>query len=143
WSEQFDLHTYLDQSKVLEMSLFGREEIGKFSINLNELAAEETHKIWATLEGDAASVLILLTISATLGSETVSHLNNDVNTKEQQNLLQNKYSLWKIYKAEALASADIGGKSDPFCVLELVNSRLQTNTEYKTLDPEWNKIYTL
>ncbi|CAG2114348.1 unnamed protein product, partial [Medioppia subpectinata] len=118
WSEQFDLHTYLDQSKVLEMSLFGREEIGKFSINLNELAAEETHKIWATLEGDAASVLILLTISATLGSETVSHLNNDVNTKEQQNLLQNKYSLWKIYKAEALASADIGVK-DIHSVLEI------------------------
>ena len=42
-----------------------------------------------------------------------------------------------------LASADIGGKSDPFCVLELVNSRLQTQTEYKTLSPQWNKIFFL
>ena len=46
-------------------------------------------------------------------------------------------------KAQGLASADLGGKSDPFCVLELVNDRLQTHTEYKTLYPEWGKIFTL
>lgn len=48
-----------------------------------------------------------------------------------------------VYRAEDLASADIGGKSDPFCVLELVNARLQTHTEYKTLNPVWDKIFTL
>ena len=48
-----------------------------------------------------------------------------------------------MFKAEGVAAADLGGTSDPFCVLELVNSRLQTNTEYKTLTPEWNKIFTL
>lgn len=31
----------------------------------------------------------------------------------------------KVFEAQGLAAADIGGKSDPFCVLELVNSRLQ------------------
>lgn len=49
----------------------------------------------------------------------------------------------KVFSATGLASADIGGKSDPFCVLELVNARLQTQTEYKTLTPNWNKIFTL
>ncbi|KAK5978610.1 hypothetical protein GCK32_003267 [Trichostrongylus colubriformis] len=39
-------------------------------------------------------------------------------------------------------SKDIGGKSDPFAVLELVNTRLQTHTEYKTLNPQWNKLFT-
>ena len=48
-----------------------------------------------------------------------------------------------MIKAENLAAADFSGKSDPFCVLQLVNTRLQTNTEYKTLSPEWNKIFTL
>ena len=48
----------------------------------------------------------------------------------------------KVYKAENLASADINGKSDPFCVLELVNERLQTSTEYKTLSPEWNRLFS-
>lgn len=49
----------------------------------------------------------------------------------------------KVYRAQGLAAADIGGKSDPFCVLELCNARLQTQTEYKTLSPTWNKIFTL
>jgi len=53
------------------------------------------------------------------------------------------YLIETVFRAESLAAADIGGKSDPFCVLELVNARLQTNTEYKTLCPEWNKIYSL
>ncbi|KAE8753209.1 hypothetical protein FOCC_FOCC000132 [Frankliniella occidentalis] len=48
----------------------------------------------------------------------------------------------KVFRAQGLAAADLGGKSDPFCVLELVNARLQTQTEYKTLAPQWNKIFT-
>ena len=78
--------------------------------------------------------------------------------------------LVKVFKAQGLASADIGGKSDPFCVVgkdlitptlihipririivvlmtvpltELNNDRLMTNTEYKTLSPEWNKVFQL
>lgn len=35
------------------------------------------------------------------------------------------------------------GKSDLFCILELINSRLQTQTEYKTLSSNWKKIFTL
>lgn len=35
------------------------------------------------------------------------------------------------------------GKSDPFCVLELGNNRLQTHTICRTLNPEWNKVFTL
>ncbi|XP_029025899.1 multiple C2 and transmembrane domain-containing protein 1 isoform X4 [Betta splendens] len=36
----------------------------------------------------------------------------------------------------------LSGKSDPFCVLELNNDRLQTHTVYKNLNPEWNKAFT-
>lgn len=35
------------------------------------------------------------------------------------------------------------GKSNPFCVVELGNSKLQTHTIYKTLNPDWNKAFTL
>ncbi|XP_077570706.1 multiple C2 and transmembrane domain-containing protein 1-like [Stigmatopora nigra] len=34
------------------------------------------------------------------------------------------------------------GKSDPFCIVELSNDRLQTHTVYKNLNPEWNKVFT-
>lgn len=49
----------------------------------------------------------------------------------------------KVFKAQGLHSADIGGKSDPYAVLELTNDRVQTNTEYKTLAPTWQKVFQL
>jgi len=49
----------------------------------------------------------------------------------------------KVIKATGLSSADLGGKSDPFAVLELVNNRVATQTEYKTLSPVWQKVFTL
>ena len=58
-------------------------------------------------------------------------------------LTANLLALTAVIKAQGLAAADMNGKSDPFCVLELVNSRLQTQTEYKTLQPEWGKVFTL
>lgn len=48
-----------------------------------------------------------------------------------------------VLRAHDLKSADIGGKSDPYCVLELVNDRLQTHTQYKTLSPDWAKVFVL
>ena len=58
-------------------------------------------------------------------------------------LLTECLSLFIVFRAEKLAAADLGGKSDPYCVLELVNNRLQTHTEYKTLAPEWGKLFIL
>ncbi|MEQ2284326.1 hypothetical protein AMECASPLE_020430, partial [Ameca splendens] len=49
----------------------------------------------------------------------------------------------KVIKATDLIAADLNGKSDPFCVLELGNDRLQTQIIYKTLNPEWNQVFTL
>ncbi|XP_026528826.1 multiple C2 and transmembrane domain-containing protein 2 [Notechis scutatus] len=48
----------------------------------------------------------------------------------------------KLLKAVDLLAADFSGKSDPFCVLELGNSRLQSYTVYKNLNPEWNQVFT-
>ena len=48
-----------------------------------------------------------------------------------------------IVRAENLMAADLGGKSDPFAVVQLGNERLRTHTVYKTLHPEWNKTFDL
>ncbi|XP_036357615.1 multiple C2 and transmembrane domain-containing protein 1 isoform X3 [Octopus sinensis] len=162
WLEQFDLRMYDDQTKCLELTVYdhdvaGKDDfMGRATIDLSNIKNEETHVIEQQLEDGAGMVKILLTISGTSGSETISDLANYTpNPREREEIVQN-YGLlkslsnlkdvgWlqvKVFKAQGLLSADIGGKSDPFCVVELVNSRLQTQTEYKTLNPQWNKIFT-
>ncbi|XP_057330177.1 multiple C2 and transmembrane domain-containing protein isoform X1 [Microplitis mediator] len=164
WLEQFDLHLYEDPylGQELEVTVWDRDKghqddlMGRTTIDLAGMERETTHRIWKELEDGAGSIFLLLTISGTTASETISDLAAHEETPRERDRISDKYSLWnslqrprdvghltiKVYKAQGLAAADLGGKSDPFCVLELVNSRLQTQTEYKTLAPNWQKIFT-
>ncbi|XP_065348963.1 multiple C2 and transmembrane domain-containing protein isoform X4 [Cloeon dipterum] len=166
WLEQFDLHLYDDQSQELEITVWDKDQrskddfmgrgFGRCSIDLTKFEREKTHRFWQELEDGAGSLHLLLTISGTTSSETISDLSSyEENPRERANI-ESRYFLSrtfhnlkdvghltvKVFRAQGLAAADLGGKSDPFCVLELVNARLQTQTEYKTLSPCWQKIFT-
>ncbi|XP_041372646.1 multiple C2 and transmembrane domain-containing protein 1-like isoform X2 [Gigantopelta aegis] len=162
WTEQFDLRMYEDQTSQLEITVFDHDTAGKDDfmgravIDLSKLSREITHTIKVDLEDGAGVIKLLLTISGTAGTETITDLANYTpNPREREEILR-KYGLlqsfkslkdigWlqvKVFKAQGLKAADFGGLSDPFCVLELVNTRLQTQTEYKTLNPDWNKVFT-
>ncbi|XP_021928655.1 multiple C2 and transmembrane domain-containing protein 1 isoform X1 [Zootermopsis nevadensis] len=161
WLEQFDLHLYDDQSQELEVTIWDKDRskddfMGRCTIDLSCLEREKTHRIWQDLEEGAGSIFLLLTISGTTASETISDLTTYEENPRERETLQNRYAFLrtlqnlrdvghltvKVFRAQGLAAADLGGKSDPFCVLELVNARLQTQTEYKTLTPSWQKIFT-
>ncbi|XP_052794647.1 multiple C2 and transmembrane domain-containing protein 1-like isoform X2 [Mya arenaria] len=161
WLEQFDLRMYQGQTSHLEMIVYdhdvGRDDfMGRAVIDLSRLERELTHMVEQPLEDGAGMLKLLITISGTCADESISDLTAySFNPLERMEVIQ-RYGVmksfknfrdvgWlqvKVYKAQDLMSADLGGKSDPFCVLELVNTRLQTHTEYKTLNPEWNKIFT-
>ncbi|XP_076763941.1 multiple C2 domain and transmembrane region protein isoform X2 [Xylocopa sonorina] len=164
WLEQFDLHLYEDPylGQELEVTVWDRDKshqddlMGKTVIDLAVLERETTHGLWRDLEDGSGSIFLLLTISGTTASETISDLAAHEETPREREQLYHRYALTntlqrvrdvghltvKVFRAQGLAAADLGGKSDPFCVLELVNARLQTQTEYKTLAPNWQKIFT-
>ncbi|KAK2576927.1 hypothetical protein KPH14_005546 [Odynerus spinipes] len=164
WLEQFDLHLYEDPylGQELEVTVWDRDRshqddlMGRAVIDLATLERETTHRLWRDLEDGSGNIFLLLTISGTTASETISDLAAHEETPRERTQLVQRYSLLntlqrprdvghltvKVYRAQGLAAADLGGKSDPFCVLELVNARLQTQTEYKTLAPNWQKIFT-
>ncbi|KAL4227592.1 Multiple C2 and transmembrane domain-containing protein 2 [Mactra antiquata] len=161
WLEQFDLRMYQGQTSHLEIVMYdhdvGRDDfMGRAVIDLSKLERERTHTIEQELEDGAGIIKLLVTISGTSGLETITDLSTYAfNPLEREEIIRKhgfvqsfknmKDVGWlqvKVYKAQDLLAADIGGKSDPFCVLELVNTRLQTHTEYKTLNPEWNKLFT-
>ncbi|XP_058054608.1 multiple C2 and transmembrane domain-containing protein, partial [Anopheles bellator] len=156
WLEQFDLHLF-DDDQLLELVVCGKyNTYGKCTIDLRSLPRERTHSIWQPLEECPGEVHLMLTISGTTASETITDLTSYKEDSKERGVIQSRY-IWhkslqnlrdvghltvKVFGATGLAAADIGGKSDPFVVLELINARLQTQTEYKTLTPNWNKIFT-
>lgn len=161
WLEQFDMHFYESGPQIFEMEVFDHDArskddfMGKASVNVANLEKEKTHDIWTELEDGAGTIHVLITVSGVTSVDTSSDLLVYKEDVDQLNEITRRYSLKesfkqvkdigyltvRVFKAHGLTSADIGGKSDPFCVLELVNARLQTQTEYKTLSPQWNKIF--
>lgn len=157
WLEQFDLYLYDNKDPKLDISVFdhdvgGRDDImGRAAINISQLEAEKTHLIEQQLEDGAGTIVMLITISGTRAKQSGSgiHVSDRMDVMRKYGLLKSFENFgdvgWlqvKVLRAKGLAAADFGGKSDPFCVLELANNRLQTHTEYGTLAPEWVKKFT-
>ncbi|XP_077203733.1 multiple C2 and transmembrane domain-containing protein 1 isoform X4 [Paroedura picta] len=162
WREQFDFHLYEERGGIIDITVWDKDAgkkddfIGRCQVDLSTLSKEQTHKLELCLEEGEGFLVLLVTLTA---SATVSISDLSINAledpKEQEEILR-RYSLLrmfhnmkdvgflqvKVIRAEGLMAADVTGKSDPFCVVELNNDRLLTHTVYKNLNPEWNKIFT-
>ncbi|CAJ1069989.1 multiple C2 and transmembrane domain-containing protein 1-like isoform X1 [Xyrichtys novacula] len=162
WREQFDLHLYEETGGVLEITVWdkdtGRRDdfIGRCQLDLSTLAKEQTHHLELQLEESRGYVVLLVTLTASshvsIADLSVTPLDDPQERREilkrygvlksLSNLKEVGIVQVKVLRAEGLMAADVTGKSDPFCVLELNNDRLQTHTVYKNLNPEWNKAFT-
>uniref|UniRef100_A0A8C1GPK5 Multiple C2 domains, transmembrane 1b n=1 Tax=Cyprinus carpio TaxID=7962 RepID=A0A8C1GPK5_CYPCA len=162
WREQFDLHLYDEEGGILEISVWDKDIgmrddfIGQCQLDLSKLSREKTHKLELELEEDKGMLVLLVTLTATVTvsiSDLSVNLLDDPHERQQiikrYSPLRSFFNLKdvgmvqvKILRAEGLMAADVTGKSDPFCIAELCNDRLQTHTVYKTLNPEWNKVFT-
>nr|XP_045754728.1 multiple C2 and transmembrane domain-containing protein 1 isoform X9 [Mirounga angustirostris] len=162
WREQFDFHLYEEKGGIIDITAWDKDAgkrddfIGRCQVDLSALSREQTHKLELQLEEGEGHLVLLVTLTA---SATVSISDLSVSSledqKEREEILR-RYSPLRIFhnlkdvgflqvkviRAEGLMVADVTGKSDPFCVVELNNDRLLTHTVYKNLNPEWNKIFT-
>ncbi|XP_040398004.1 multiple C2 and transmembrane domain-containing protein 1 isoform X10 [Cygnus olor] len=162
WREQFDFHLYEERGGIIDITVWDKDAgkkddfIGRCQVDLSTLSKEQTHKLEMPLEEGEGYLVLLVTLTAS-AAVTISDLsvNSLEDPKEREEILK-RYSPMrmfhnmkdvgflqvKVIRAEALMAADVTGKSDPFCVVELNNDRLLTHTVYKNLNPEWNKIFT-
>ncbi|XP_027518745.1 multiple C2 and transmembrane domain-containing protein 1 isoform X5 [Corapipo altera] len=162
WREQFDFHLYEERGGIIDITVWDKDAgkkddfIGRCQVDLSTLSKEQTHKLEMPLEEGEGYLVLLVTLTAST-AVTISDLsvNSLEDQKEREEILK-RYSPMmmfhnisdvgflqvKVIRAEALMAADVTGKSDPFCVVELNNDRLLTHTIYKNLNPEWNKIFT-
>ncbi|XP_067090732.1 multiple C2 and transmembrane domain-containing protein 2 [Osmerus mordax] len=160
WREQFDFNNYDDVLEPLQVEVYAKrgrkcEECwGMFDIDLTRLSVDEKQLYTHMLDPGRGSLVLLVTLSPSWGV-SVSNINAcPLDQPDNRDIVLDKYSLKnthksmrevgflqvQVLKATDVLSADLNGKSDPFCVVELGNSRLQTQTIYKTLNPEWNQV---
>ncbi|KAI3371918.1 hypothetical protein L3Q82_006792 [Scortum barcoo] len=162
WREQFDFHLYDEQGGYVDITVWDKDAgkkddfMGRCTIDLSLLSKEHTHKLDLPLEEGDGVLVLLVTLTAS-AAVSISDLSvNMLDDPHERHQITQRYSLWrsfhnlkdvgvvqvKVIRAEGLMAADVTGKSDPFCVVELSNDRLQTHTVYKNLNPEWNKVFT-
>lgn len=164
WHEQFDMKMFTGNGPMptLEVTVWdkdsGKDEfMGRTSVDLSDLEAEKSHYLELGLEDQPATICLYVSITA----QSLPGCSSDLQTydedpdkvqdiKSNHSLLNTAKSFkqigWlqlKLHRAVGLAVADLGGASDPFAVIELGNQRLVTPTIYKTLNPQWDKIYEL
>uniref|UniRef100_A0A3Q3VW59 C2 domain-containing protein n=1 Tax=Mola mola TaxID=94237 RepID=A0A3Q3VW59_MOLML len=162
WREQFDFHLYDEQGGFVDITVWDKDAgkkddfLGRCTIDLSLLSKEQTHKVDLALEEGEGVLVLLVTLTAS-AAVSISDLSvNMLDDPHERHQIMQRYSVWrslhnlkdvgvvqvKVIRAEGLMAADVTGKSDPFCVVELSNDRLQTHTVYKNLNPEWNKVFT-
>ncbi|XP_062998513.1 multiple C2 and transmembrane domain-containing protein 2 isoform X2 [Elgaria multicarinata webbii] len=162
WREQFDFHYFSDRMDVLEIEIWGKdnkkheEVLGMCKVDIGALPGKQANYLELPLERQPGSLLMVISVAPCSGV-SISDLClcplGDPSEKKKisqryciRNSLHNMKDIGflqvKLLKAVDLLAADFSGKSDPFCVLELGNGRLQSYTVYKNLNPEWNQVFT-
>ncbi|KAJ7999370.1 hypothetical protein DPEC_G00193690 [Dallia pectoralis] len=162
WRESFDFNRFPDGPGFLEVEVWNKEGrkyeecYGRCEVDLSSLPANKSQLFNSSLDLGKGRLVFLVTVSACSGVSISDLCAPPLEESEERKLTLEKYSLRrsfknlrdvgflqvKVIKANDLLAADLNGKSDPFCVLELGNDRLQTHTLYKTLNPDWNKVFT-
>ncbi|XP_039665571.1 multiple C2 and transmembrane domain-containing protein 2 isoform X3 [Perca fluviatilis] len=162
WREQFDFNQFEDNQEPLQVEVYSKrgrkceESWGLFEIDLSRLALNERQLYTHVLDPGKGRLVFLVTLRPCWGVsisdiETAALENPDErDTVVERFSLKNSHKCGgevgllqvKIVKANDLPATDLNGKSNPFCVVELGNSKLQTHTIYKTLNPDWNKAFT-
>ncbi|KAM9765330.1 multiple C2 and transmembrane domain-containing protein 2-like isoform 1-T2 [Menidia menidia] len=162
WRERFTLKQFLDSPQNLEVELWSKEGRrteecwAAWEIDLLKVPLDQKQVCTHKLSQGTGHIVFLLKLSPCSGV-TISDLcaapldepegrQNQLNNYSLQRSLKNLSDIGflqvKVLKAADLLAADLNGKSDPFCVLQLGNDRLQTHTVYKSLNPEWNQVFT-
>ncbi|KAK7160158.1 hypothetical protein R3I93_007961 [Phoxinus phoxinus] len=162
WRESFDFNQLQDAQENLLVEVCckrGRksEECwGVLDIDLTRLPASQRQTYTHSLDQSNGRLVFLVTLTPCSGA-SISDIQtaplDDPKTFERMqeqyrpmNFLRDLkdvgYLQIKLVKATDLPSTDLSGKSDPFCTVELGNSKLQTHTIPKTLNPEWRTALT-
>ncbi|XP_069567253.1 multiple C2 and transmembrane domain-containing protein 2-like isoform X2 [Brachyistius frenatus] len=162
WRERFDFNQFEDNQEPLQVEVYskrgrkGEESWGMLEVDLSGLALNERQLYTHVLDPGKGRLVFLVTLRPCWGVSISDMETATLAKPDERDTVVEKFSLKNshkcigdvgflqvsIVKANDLPATDLNGKSNPFCVIELGNCKLQTHTIYKTLNPEWNKAVT-
>lgn len=145
------------------------DQVGRSFINLRELKQEISHNLWLPIKDSSGSRMPTNNTDNLLNIEKEGELNaivtisglsdikEEVSPKdeeEKEEILKERFALSntfsnmedighlqvKVVQATGLCPEFIG-KRNPFVVLQVGNSRVQTNSCNGTINPEWNRTF--
>ncbi|XP_061898565.1 multiple C2 and transmembrane domain-containing protein 2 isoform X2 [Entelurus aequoreus] len=162
WREQFDFNQFADNQEPLQVEVYskrgrkGEESWGMFEVDLSRLVLNERQLYTNVLDPGKGKLVFLVTLRPCWGVSVSDLEMATLDKPDERDAVVEKFSLKnsykylreigfiqvKVLKANELPATDLNGRINPFCVIELGNSKLQTHTVYKTVNPEWNKALT-
>ncbi|KAG7473249.1 hypothetical protein MATL_G00093700 [Megalops atlanticus] len=162
WRERFEFNQFQDGTDLLEVEVWAKEGrkyeecLGASEVELSRVPVGQPQLYTRVLDQGRGRVVFLVTVTPCSGVSISDLCTPPLEDPNERETLLDRYSLRnsfenlrdigflqvKVIKASDIPAADLNGKSDPFCVLELGNDRLQTHTIYKTRNPEWNTVFT-
>ncbi|XP_074534153.1 multiple C2 and transmembrane domain-containing protein 2 isoform X2 [Halichoeres trimaculatus] len=161
WREQFDFNQFEDK-EPLQVEVFSKrgrkceESWGMFEIDLSRLSLNERQLYTHVLDPGKGRLVFLVTPRPCWGVSISDIETATLEKPDERDNVVEKFGLKnshkqvgevgflqvKVIRANDLPATDLNGKSNPICVVELGNGKLQTPTLYKTLNPEWHKAFT-
>uniref|UniRef100_A0A3Q4N5I8 Multiple C2 domains, transmembrane 2a n=1 Tax=Neolamprologus brichardi TaxID=32507 RepID=A0A3Q4N5I8_NEOBR len=158
WREQFDFNQFEDNQEPLQVEMCSKrgrkseESWGMLEVDVSTLTVNERQLYSYMLNPGKGRVVFLITLRPVWGV-SISDIENaslskpdekdEVSLKNSHNCMRDIGILQVgIIRANDLTATDINGKSNTLCVIELGNSKLQTHTVYKNVNPEWKKSFT-
>ncbi|XP_061781021.2 multiple C2 and transmembrane domain-containing protein 2 isoform X2 [Nerophis lumbriciformis] len=162
WREQFDFNQFADNQEPLQVEVYskrgrkGEESWGMFEVDPSRLVLNERQLYTHVLDPGKGKLVFLVTLRPCWGVSVSDLEMATLDKPDERDAVVEKFSLKnsykylreigflqvKVLKANELPATDLNGRINPFCVIELGNSKLQTHTVYKTVNPEWNKALT-
>ncbi|KAF6738170.1 Multiple C2 and transmembrane domain-containing protein 2 [Oryzias melastigma] len=161
WREEFDFNQFEDNQELQVEVLSkkgrkGEESWGIFEVDLSRIPLNESQLYTHMLNPGRGKLVFLVALMPCWGVSISDVESSTLTNAEEKDAIIEKFSLRNCHKcvgevgflqvniirANDLPSTDINGRTNPLCVVELGNCKLQTTTSYKTVNPEWNQAFT-
>ena len=126
--------------------------IGSAKLDLATLERDVLHEIGVEMRNEKNRLFGVVQLALTISGAQSAKGKEEKYTLSKE---QNSYGLVKTFKAfkdvgilkvtlheaKGLIACDSFGKSDPYCYVDLGNQRFRSRTIYKTVNPEWERVF--